>query len=271
MTESAPIITLTTDFGLSDHYVAAMKGVLLSRATSARIVDISHEVRPQAITQAVFVTQCAWPFFPAGTVHIAVVDPGVGTDRHAIAMETPSGWCVGPDNGILSSALPDEARPERAGTAPLPPGLQAFAIMNPAHMLQPVSATFHARDIFAPAAAFLAKGGAARELGEGLSGVVMLPPLRALPDGDSGMCGQVLHIDRFGNLITDIREADLPGLPFVLQIGEREVRGPVATYAAAQGLATIPGSSGYLEVAMTDGSAAVVLGAEVGTQVRLRP
>ncbi len=272
-TESAPpIITLTTDFGLSDAYVGAMKGVLLSINPRATIVDVSHDVRPQQILQAAFLTQSAWPHFPDGAIHIAVVDPGVGTERRAVAIETPRGRFLGPDNGVLSAALPDEARPE-AGAAPvaLPAGCRAFAIADPRYLRERVSATFHGRDIFAPAAAYLSLGVPIEEFGGPLDRIVALPPLRARRMSDGSLAGQVVHIDRFGNVITDIREEDLPAQEFVVLIGRQRARGPVPTYANATSLCALAGSSGYIEVALPNGNAARELGCAIGDMAVLRP
>src|SRR3990172_9289887 len=154
----APVITLTTDFGLSDPYVASLKGVILSINPSATIVDITHAVQPQRIEQGAFLLALSWPYFPAGAIHIVVVDPGVGTERRAIALATPTGTFVGPDNGVLSAALPDEARDAAAKEGrpvPLPPGTAAHLLANEDFQRTPISATFHGRDIFAPVAAHL--------------------------------------------------------------------------------------------------------------------
>jgi hypothetical protein len=269
-----PIVTLTTDFGLTDPYVAAMKGGLLSINPWLTIVDVTHDVLQGRVLQAVFLTQCAWPFFPADAIHVAVVDPGVGTERRAIALETPRGRYVGPDNGVLSSALPDAARPgasEAPGLMQLPAGYRGVSITNRRYMLEPVSATFHGRDIFAPAAAHLAVGVPIDDLGEQIDSIIALPPLRATRDADGSLRARVLHIDRFGNVITDVRAVDLPEAPFVVDIAGRAVPGPVRTYAVATGLAAIVGSSGYLEIALPNGSAADELGVDIGAAAVLRP
>jgi S-adenosylmethionine hydrolase len=265
------IITLTTDFALADAYVAAMKGVILSINPRASIVDISHDVRPQSILQACFVTQSAWPYFPDGGVHVAVVDPGVGSDRRALAVETPRGLFVGPDNGVLSSALPDEARPGELGEIVLPDGYRAFAITNPAYMRSEVSATFHGRDVFAPAAAHLSLGVGPAELGEPVERVVALPPLRAWRRSDGSLEARVLHIDRFGNVITDARREDLPDGRLAVEIAGQRIEGLARTYAEATGLAAIVGSAGFLEVALPGGSAAAALGVDIGDAALVRP
>ena len=156
-----PIITLTTDFGLLDPYVAAVKGAILRINPEATIVDLSDGVEPQAIEQATFIVSCALPYFPRGSIHVIVVDPEVGTERRALALSTREGIFIGPDNGVLSAALSDAER-ERAHAGrrlvPLHAGRQAFALTNHRYQLSPLSATFHALDIFAPAAAHLSVG-----------------------------------------------------------------------------------------------------------------
>jgi len=266
------IITLTTDFGLSDPYVASMKGVILGINRQARLVDVTHDVRPQQIVQTAFLTQAAWPFFPDGTVHLAVVDPGVGTGRRAIALETPRGCFLGPDNGVLSAALPDELRPARTpAPAVLSPGYRAYAITDPRYLLRPVSATFHGRDVFAPAAAHLSLGVPIGELGERLDTITALPPLRARRAPDGVLHGRVVHIDRFGNAITDIRADDLPAQEFAVEAAGRRVPGLVRTYAEATVLSALVGSSGYLELALRSGNAARELGLDIGDAAVLRP
>lgn len=269
-----PVITLTTDFGLSDPYVAAMKGVILAINPRAAIVDVSHAVQPQRLLQAVFITQAAWPFFASDTVHVAVVDPGVGTERRAVVLVTPCGRFVGPDNGVLSAALPEEARPTSdPGPAPvaLPAGYRAFAITNLRYLREPVSATFHGRDVFAPAAAHLSLGVAAEELGEPVKELLVFPPLRARRCADGALRGGVVHIDRFGNVVTDARVEDLPAGAFTVELAGRRVPGPVRTYAEAVELAALVGSAGYLEVVRPDGSAADELDVHIGDAVLVRP
>ncbi len=268
------IITLTTDFGLADPYVAAMKGVILGINPEAVVVDVSHEVAPQRIVQAVYLTGCAWPHFPPGSIHVAVADPGVGTERRAIVVEGAHGLYVGPDNGVLSAALPEEARSMTGGEGPaaipVPQGYHAFRIAEPRFMRQPVSDTFHGRDVFAPAAAHLSLGVSPAELGEPVDSLVALPPIRAGRRADGALAGHVVHADRFGNLVTDVRVEDLPLGRLLVEIAGRSVAGPARTYAEAHGLTALVGSSGYLEVAAPGGSAAASLGADVGEAVVVR-
>ena len=271
--DAPSVITLTTDFGLADSYAAEMKGVILGLNPRAQIVDISHAVGPQNLLHAVFLTQSAWPAFPDNAIHAVVVDPGVGTSRRAIALATPRGYVVGPDNGVLSAALPDETRPSRQdGVAPirLPPGYRAFAITNRRYMRETVSATFHGRDVFAPAAAYLSLGVSAEDLGERLDTILAFPPLQAERRADGTLAGRVLHIDHFGNVVTDARAEDLPTGPFYVELAGQRVLGPARNYAGAKGLIALVGGSGFLEVAQPNGSAAEALDIRIGEPVLIR-
>ncbi len=269
-----PIVALLTDFGLADPYVAAMKGVLLSLNPDAVVVDVTHQVRPQRVEQGAFLLEQVVPHFPPWTVFVAVVDPGVGSERRALALQTPRAFFVGPDNGLLSPALPEAVR-ERAGDGPapvpLPAGYGAVAIENERYFRHPVSATFHGRDIFAPAAAYLTLGTPLAALGPPLDSVLALPPFRARPLPDGTLLGRVLHVDRFGNLVTSVRQRDLPGQRLEVEVCGQRVPGLVRTYAEGEGLCALIGSAGYLEIALPMGSAACVLGADVGAEVRVRP
>lgn len=269
--EAPPIITLTTDFGLADAYVAQMKGVILSISPDARIVDITHEIRSQQIQQAAFLTQTAWPAFPEGTIHVAVVDPGVGTERRAVLLQTDQGWFLGPDNGVLSAALPDDARPATMSIIPVRKPLRAFELSNDAYMRQPTSATFHGRDIFAPAAAHLSVGLNPAAFGPALTELTALPPFRAARGEDGMMTGQVVHVDRYGNVVTDIRSIDLPEGSFAIEVAGHSIPGPFRTFADLEGLGAIVGSSQYLGIAAPKGNAAEMLEIDIGTPVRLRP
>lgn len=254
-----PTITLLSDFGLRDGYVASMKGVILGIAPSARIVDISHLVAPQDIRSASFVLFTAYRFFPAGTVHLAVVDPGVGSERKALAVRTQSSFFVGPDNGIFSLILHHEA------------GYEARSLENPDLRLHPVSATFHGRDIFAPAAAHLARGIAFDQLGP------VTEPVTAqwsLPiETKSGLEGEIIHIDRFGNCVTNVAlsaiERFAPSSGWTVQAGNIRRLHVCLTYSQVrpgEALA-LEGSSGYIEIAVNRGSAAASLGLHTGAPV----
>jgi S-adenosylmethionine hydrolase len=264
------IITLTTDFGLSDAYVAAMKGVILSINPEARLIDICHNIQPQNIRQAAFVLSTAYPFFPQRTIHVVVVDPGVGTERRAIILRTASADFVAPDNGVLSYVIRQPA--DKADRHQLGAGLEAVAITNPRFWRSPLSATFHGRDIFAPVAAHLSLGTPLKEFGETVASVTTLPLPQPRREPDGTLVGHVLHIDSFGNLISDIRGDDLaqPAEAVTVEVGGRLISGLSRTYAGGGGLLALIGSSGYLEVSLAGGNAASSLDAGVGDEVRVR-
>jgi S-adenosylmethionine hydrolase len=258
------IITLTTDFGLADGYVGTMKGVILDIAPTATIVDISHEITPQDVRGAAYVLYAATPYFPQGTIHVVVVDPGVGSQRRAIALRTPQATFVAPDNGVLSYVVAGERVEEIAH------------LTNPRYHLSPVSRTFHGRDIFAPAAAHLARGIRLAELGEPLREIITFPLPRPQVRPDGAIVGQVIHVDRFGNLITSIMSKDLadhsPLRKSVVKIRGQSIRGIVNTYAevTAGKLLALIGSEGYLEISVSGGSASQTLEAKAGDEVLLR-
>ncbi|MFQ5813222.1 MAG: S-adenosyl-l-methionine hydroxide adenosyltransferase family protein [Anaerolineae bacterium] len=258
------IITLTTDFGLADGYVGTMKGVILSIHPTATIVDISHDIAPQDVREAAYTLYAAYPYFPQGTIHVVVVDPGVGSERRAIALRTSQAIFVAPDNGVLSYVVAGE-RVE-----------QIVHLTNPSYHLSPVSRTFHGRDIFAPAAAHLARGIPLAELGQPLTEIITfsLPRPQIHPDGT--IVGEVIHIDRFGNLITSITATDLAGhsplRESVVKIKGQSIRGIVNTYAEVtpgKPLALI-GSEDHLEISVSGGSASQTLAARVGDEVLLK-
>lgn len=269
--ETPAVITLTTDFGLSDTYVAQMKGVILGISPNARVVDVTHEVRPQQIAQAAFLAQTAWPAFATEAIHVAVVDPGVGTERRALVVESEQGYFLGPDNGVISAALPDDARPAISSTIALPQDMRAFEITNERYMRHPVSATFHGRDIFSPAAAYLSLGVEASELGDPVAELMALPPFRAAADAEGILIGQVVHIDWYGNVVTDVRAVDLPKGGFTIDIGGRSVPGPFRTFADLDGLGAIVGGNQFLGIAAPNSSAASILKVDIGASLRLRP
>lgn len=271
------IITLTTDFGLSDTYVAAMKGVVLGINSQAVLVDVCHTVQPQNVLQAAFLLGTVCGYFPPQTVHVIVVDPGVGTSRRALLLVTPQGQFLAPDNGVLSWVLPDQeghASWLRAGVrqppvreVAVPEGMAAYSLDRPQWWCHPVSGTFHGRDIFAPVAAHLSLGVPPEELGQRVPRITAFPiprPERPAPDR---LVGHVLHVDSFGNLITDIREADLPQRALRFEIKGAAIKGLSAVYAEGGDLVAVIGSNGYLEIAARNGSAAGRLGAGIGDQV----
>jgi len=271
------IITLTTDFGLTDAYVAAMKGVILSINPEVKIIDICHTIKPQNILQAAFVLGMAYQFFPRKTIHVVVVDPGVGTERQAIILRTPSADFVAPDNGVLSYVIQhslakpvgDKVSLQQVG---LGPGLEAITITKPQFWRSPVSPTFHGRDIFAPIAARLSLGFPPIDFGGAISSVVMLPLPHPYQAPDGSLVGHILHIDNFGNLITNIKSNDLPQTKraITIEVGNQLISGLSRTYTEGRGLLALIGSSGYLEVSLKGGSAHALLNAEVGDEVIIK-
>ena len=268
------VITLTTDFGLADAYVAAMKGVILGINPDARLVDISHTIEPQNIAQAAFILSTVYEFFPRGTVHLVVVDPGVGTKRKAVILRTPEVAFIAPDNGVLSYVLEKYSLGETvAGRQPLDTGkAQATEITNSRYWLPDVSATFHGRDIFAPVAAHLSLGTPINEFGNKLDSLATLPLIKPRREPDGTLTGCILHIDNFGNLITNIRKFDLPPDTAGTAVGVKNelITGLVEAYAASDGLCALIGSSGHLEIALKDGHAAAYLKAGVGDSIKIR-
>ncbi len=254
--ESLTAITLLTDFGLADTYVGVMKGVMLSRCPQARFVDLTHGIDAGDVGAAADHLETSWRYFPEGTVHLVVVDPGVGSARRAIAAEADGHRFIAPDNGVLGPTL------QSASTA------SVVRIDRSDILLQPVSRTFHGRDIFAPAAAAAAAEASIHGLGPPIDDWIRLtmPAVRRDPDGS--LEGEVIRVDRFGNLITNLREEDLPDRPRI-QIKERAIHGTVDSYAAvaAGEFLSIIGSSGRLEVSINRGNARAALAAEVGERV----
>ncbi len=255
------LITLTTDFGLNDGYVGAMKGVILSILPSAQIVDISHHIAPQNVAQAAFVLATAAPYFRHGTTHVAVVDPGVGSDRRPIAVFTETAAFVGPDNGIFSRVY----QTERVA--------QIRLLANTNYHLPDLSLTFHGRDLFAPVAAHIARGAPPSSLGPEVTDPVVLPVHQAERCDDGGLRGQVVYVDHFGNLITDIPSAWLAAdTAWTFTIGELEIVGFNLTYGRVPvgELLVLGGSSGWVEVAVRNGSAAARLGLGEGAVIQAR-
>lgn len=244
------IVTLTTDFGTRDGYVGEMKGVLLDRAPAARVVDVTHAVPAGDPAAGSWVLGRIWSRFPEGTVHLAVIDPGVGSERRAVAARIRDRWLVAPDNGLLTDAA-------------LSDGCDALRELDPDRVgLDPLSDTFHGRDLFAPAAAHLAAGGEPSGLGPGCdpAGAVRLELAPARRDGGL-VHGEVRHVDRFGNLITNVPVAWLPERPTV-RIGDYRIEGLSRSFAAVETgqPVLIAGSGGTLEVCVRGASARETLG-----------
>lgn len=259
------IITLLTDFGLKDPYVAMMKGVTLGLNPEAAIVDISHEVQPQNIQQAAFMLFHSYRYFPAGTIHVSVVDPGVGTSRRAVLLVTPEAFFLAPDNGLLSYIIVSRHR-RQAGFQKLDSRFQAFSLNRQAYWRKDVSQTFHGRDIFAPVAAHLSIGVKPEEMGDRVDSLLALPLPRPIWKSPHEIEGEVVYVDRFGSLITNIpSEKVSPNA--LIRIADREIKGLSSSYEASDDLLAIAGSFGLLEIAYRHGSAAEYLGVEMGERV----
>lgn len=249
------IVTLTTDFGRGAAYVGSLKGALLSVDPRVTIVDLSHDVTPYSILEAALLLRAAAPAFPAGTVHLAVVDPGVGGPRRPLIVSTDRALFVGPDNGLFTPFLV--------------PGHTAYEI-EPAHAPAALSATFHGRDLFAPVAARLAGGARASDFGAPVPEPVRLDWPAPRREG-AMLLATVLHVDGYGNLITSVALEDLPSAPVEVQIAGETIRGIARTYADRPDgtLLALVGSSGLLEVAVARGHAAAALDVAAGAPVRV--
>ena len=257
--EPRPIITLTTDFGQQDGYVGAMQGVILNICPAATIVNISHDIPPQQVRTAAFVLYQAFSYYPAHTVHCVVVDPGVGSKRRAVAVRTSHARLVGPATGVFSLAL--AARGVNV--------LEAVTLTNPDYQLASISATFHGRDIFAPAAAHIAGGTPLSKFGPSAINLVRFDEGDAA--SQSSETSRIIHIDHFGNLILDLTGRDLDDPEQVtIIIGDREIRSLSYTFADVQEgelLAYTGSTRGHIEIAVRNGNAARQLGLEVGDTV----
>ena len=259
------IITLTTDFGLNDHFIGAMKGVILEIAPESQIIDISHAVQPFDILDGALTISQAYTYYPSGTVHMVIVDPGVGTARRPVILTGDRHQFVAPDNGVLSLVYDREER------------ITVRHITAEHYFLQPRSNTFHARDIFSPVAAYLAKGIEPERFGDEISDYVRFGAPRAKPVDERTLRGVVLKVDRFGNLITNITPQDAPMLfgeqpaAFKISVGKREVTAIKSVYAEGGPgeVFGILGSMGFLEVAANRGSAYQLLGAGKGSEVNV--
>jgi S-adenosylmethionine hydrolase len=260
-----PIVTLTTDFGLNDHFVGALKGVILNIAPEAKIVDICHTVQAFDILDGALALAQSYSYFPPRTVHLVVVDPGVGSARRPIIATSEMHNFVAPDNGVLSLMYAREQR------------LSVRHITAEHYFLQPVSNTFHGRDIFAPVAAYLAKGVDQEKFGEEVTDYVRFNAPKPKAVDATTTRGVVLRVDRFGNLITNFTPQDAPALfqanvpPFKLVVGKREVTSLRTNYAegAPGEVFAIVGSMGFIEIAANRGSAAQTTGAAKGSEVLL--
>ncbi len=255
-----PIITLTTDFGSADHYVGVMKGVIATISPAATTVDICHDVRPYCVAEGAFRIAQSYRFFPPGSVHLVVVDPGVGSSRRPIAAAAGGHYFVAPDNGVLSQVFEKE------------PGVVREVDVS-RYALQAISNTFHGRDIFAPASAWLSQGTPFDEIGALVADPVILAATAPVAVEPGRWRGRILNVDRFGNLVTSFessRLADRTG-GFRLSVGKLEVVRRAESYALYSGEEPflIEGSSGYLEVSINRHSAAARAGARIGHTAEL--
>lgn len=254
-----PVVTLTTDFGTTDFFVGAMKGALLSRDLHVQIVDITHQVPPQDIQFAAFTLLAAYRSFPSETIHVAVVDPGVGSDRLPIVLEAGGFFFVGPDNGTFSYVCDRE------------PNWRAFQIINDEFFQQPVSRTFHGRDIFAPVAAALSKGLDPEMFGPEVRDLVRLESLEPQQLKNEKVKGRIIHIDRFGNCITNLEEKHLGRSEISLEVNGKRITSFRRFFADETGsrskLFAIVGSAGFVEIVARNASAAKLLNARTGQAV----
>lgn len=256
-----PIITLTTDYGTSDHFVGVMKGVILSINPEVEIVDICHHVLPHDILDGALTIGQAYKYFPPKTIHVVVVDPGVGTDRRPLLVAGDQHYFVAPDNGVLSSVY-DQVE-----------ALYSWNVISEHYFRHPVSKTFQGRDVFAPVAAWLSKSWQTSAFGEAVTDVVRfaLPKPKVAGNKTTGV---VLRIDNFGNAITNITAQDVPSLAaadgkFTIRVGSGTMNKVVGTFSngATGEPAAIIGSSGYLEISVNKGNAARTLGVARGAEV----
>jgi len=256
-----PIITLTTDFGTGDYFVGAMKGVILSINPEVEIVDISHNVLPHDVLDGALTIGQAYKYFPAKTIHVVVVDPGVGSSRRPLLIAGDQHYFIGPDNGVFSSVYEQSE------------ALHVWNVISEHYFRQPVSNTFHGRDIFAPVAAWLTKSWQTSAFGESITDFVRFAMPKPKVNGNI-VKGVVLRVDHFGNLITNLTPADVPALAtangkFTIKAGNARITKLVSTFSqAAPGEAVgVIGSTGYLEIAMNKANASRALGAARGAEV----
>ncbi|MHB0999350.1 MAG: SAM hydrolase/SAM-dependent halogenase family protein [Armatimonadota bacterium] len=259
----SPIIALITDFGFKDPFVGTMKGVMRSVGTNADIIDICHDVAPGNILSASLMLSMSAPYYPAGSIFVAVVDPGVGTDRRAIAVDIDGKIIVCPDNGLVSWLLADAGK------------WRAIELDKPEYFLKEVSNTFHGRDIFAPVAAHIAMGVSIDDLGTPLRDIKTLRIPQTVV-GEKSIQGEIIHIDRFGNLLTNIKRSQveqwMPSGEYNkvrIHIGSIEMFGIVRTYGDVHTghLAAIFSSDNLLEIAENGGNAALASGSSIGSPV----
>ena len=270
MDSNKPVITLTTDFGLQDPYVGLMKGVIIGINPDAEIVDLTHGIQPQNVLQGSFLLHHSHRYFPKDAIHVAVVDPDVGTNRRAVLLETPLGRFIAPDNGLLTHLLLDGLglSSTKGGPEGIPADWRAWHLTNADYWLQPLSRTFHGRDLFSPVAAHLSKGVSSSEFGDEIASLHCMP--MSTPHWwREALRGRVVHVDRYGNLVTDI-PASLVAANMTIDVGDATIHGLSSSYAEADGLLAIVGSFDTLEVALKNGNAASRLSLAPGAAVTVR-
>jgi S-adenosylmethionine hydrolase len=257
------IITLITDFGEASGYVGTMKGVILSINPACNIIDITHQISPQDREEAAFVLKSVHPFFPPDTIHLVIVDPGVGSARKPIIVESSRSWFVGPDNGVFSFIFLED------------PPKGVLEITNDRYFLSPVSPTFHGRDIFAPIAAHLSSGVSIHEIGKELKNFVQLEGLE--PEVDQDMLkGRIIFIDHFGNLVSNISQKFFSRIvgknPFQITVGNRVLRKIYPTYSDAEDgeVLALFGSSQQLEISVRNGNCQRLLNISKGLPVSVQ-
>jgi len=258
----AKLITLITDFGHKDPFVGIMKGVIFSINPNANVIDLSHGIPPQDLTAGALMLRYSAPFFPHGTIHVAVVDPGVGTTRRPVLIESEECFFIGPDNGIFSLALEGKKVS------------RIIHLANGTYHLKPTSATFHGRDIFAPVAAYLSLGVPPEDFGETVNDLIQLP-WPAVTRTEGALVGKVVYIDSFGNLITNIHDRDL-GLfqteKLAISVAGVTTRGIAPHYSGGEekSYAALINSWGLLEISAFKGNAQLLCGAKIGDKVFIR-
>jgi hypothetical protein len=262
------ILTLLTDFGLSDTYVGVMKGAIATINPQLPVIDLTHQIPPQDVAMARFQLMVAYPYFPQGTVHVAVVDPGVGSSRRSIAIQLESGFLIGPDNGLFSGVLSQNANPSLSS-----PPIAAIELTNPHYWRTPTpSHTFHGRDIFAPVGAHLASGVPLHNLGDAITidSLVKLPISDAI-ETSTGVKGVVQAIDHFGNVITNAPGRLIQDRNWIVEINLDRYPGKQTYADAAVGeVLGLVGSHGWIEIAVNRGNAHAQLGLVVGSPISIK-
>lgn len=256
------LVTLLSDFGDKDPFVGIMKGVIFGINPNARVIDLSHGIPPQDLMAGALVLRHSAPYFPPGTIHVAVVDPGVGTERRPLLIEAEDRIFIGPDNGLLSLALEGKSPPH------------IIELSNDIYHLKPISATFHGRDIFAPVAAYFSLGIPPPDFGPALTDFQRLPWPK-LKTSDHAIEGEIIYIDAFGNLVTNVEERALKGRRaerLIFSVGSLSIRGLAPNYSGAdeRGYVALVNSWGLLEIALYKGTAQRSCGAQIGDRVHIR-